>query len=198
MTHYIITIAREYGSGGKLIGQQLAKELNIPFYDQELISLAAKKSDFAEDFIQKTEQKKDISFLYNLYMSSQELPLSEQIFLIQSKIIQELAEKESCVILGRCADYVLKDYENCLRIFIHAPIDDRMKRVKDDYKEEHAHLHSYIHKQDKHRASYYNYLTQNNWGEAQNYHLTINSSIGISATVHTIKACVQTFQRGEA
>jgi cytidylate kinase len=195
MRDFIVTIAREYGSGGRLIGQQLARELNVPFYDKELISLAAKESGFAEDFIKQMEQKKNHSFLFNLYMTSQELPASEQVFIAQSRAIQKIAE-QSCVIVGRCADYVLRKRNDCIRIFIHAPVEQRLKRIREEYHEDSSNLHDYVLKQDKNRASYYNYFTQNKWGKTQNYHLCIDSSIGVSVAVHIIKELVQALPGG--
>jgi len=195
--HYIVTIAREYGSGGRLIGQQLAQELQIPFYDKELIKLAAEESGFAEDFIEKMEQKKTISFFDNLYLTSQTLPLAEQVFLAQSQVIREIAAKGSCVIVGRCADYVLRDFDNCLRIFIHAPLEWRIKLVRDVYQEKVADYHDYLLKQDKNRAGYYNYFTQNKWGKVQNYHLSIDSSIGIPNVVRILRELVAAFSAGE-
>lgn len=197
MKRYIVTIAREYGSGGRLIGQQLAQELNISFYDKELIKLAAEESGFAEDFIEKMEQKRTVGFFDNLYMTSQELPLAEQVFLAQSQVIRKIAQKESCVIVGRCADYVLRDFDNCLRIFIHAPLEWRIKCVRDVYHENVANYHDYLQKQDKNRAGYYNYFTQNKWGKAQNYHLSIDSSIGIPNVVRVLRELVAAFSAGE-
>jgi cytidylate kinase len=190
MENFCITIGREYGSGGRLIGQQVAKELNIAFYDRELIVLAARESGFAEEFVQKMEQKRTISFINNLYMTGYELPASEKIFLAQSKAIQKVAEESPCVIVGRCADYVLRDKPNCFRVFIHAPIEERIKRIREEYGEDQSNLEDYIRKQDKKRASYYNYYTHKKWGRAQNYHLCIDSSIGISTAVHMIKELV--------
>lgn len=197
MKNFIVTIAREYGSGGRLIGQQLAEELGVEFYDRKLIALAAKESGFAEEFIEKMEQKKHISFLYNLYMTSQELPASEQIFIAESRVIQNLAEKQSCVIVGRCADYVLREKKNCLKVFIHAPLEQRIKRIRTEYHEETPSLEDYVQKQDKNRASYYNFFTQNKWGKAQNYHLSIDSSMGIPVSVEIIKKLVDALQGGE-
>jgi len=154
----VITIAREYGSGGRLIGEELAKSLGIPFYDKELILLAAKKSGFSEEYIRRTEQIKSASFLYSLYMTSQVLPMSDQIFLVQSKIIQELAEEGPCVIVGRCADYVLRNNPNCMNIFIHAPLEERMRRASEEYGETAANMEDFVRKQDKKRSSYYNYF----------------------------------------
>lgn len=197
MGKYTITIAREYGSGGRLIGQQLAKELNIAFYDRELIVLAAKESGFAEEFVQKMEQKRTINFINNLYMTGYELPVSEQVFLAQSNVIQRVSADHSCVIVGRCADYVLRGRPNCIRVFIHAPFEERVKRIREVYGEEKSRLEDYIRKQDKNRAAYYNYYTQNRWGRAQNYHLCIDSSIGISTSVQMIKELVTGFTKGD-
>ena len=110
----VITISREYGSGGRAIGERLAKELDIPFYNKELILMSAKESGLSEEYIKKTEQMKSTSFLYGLYMGAQQLPRNDQIFLIQSKIIRRVAELVTCVIVGRCADYVLRERKDLL------------------------------------------------------------------------------------
>lgn len=182
----VITIAREYGSGGRLIGEEVAKRLGIPFYDKELILLAAKKSGLSEDYIRRTEQIKSASFLYSLYMTSQVLPMSDQIFLVQSKIIKELAEKGPCVIVGRCADYVLRHMDTCMNVFVHAPIEERVQRAEKVYKDDAANMEDFVKKQDKKRASYYNYFAQSKWGNAHNYHLAINSTLGLEKTAQLI------------
>lgn len=192
MNYPVITIAREYGSGGRLVGEELAKNLGIPFYDKELILLAAKKSGFSEDYIRRTEQIKSASFLYSLYMTSQVLPMSDQIFLVQSKIIQELADKGPCVIVGRCADYILRNMPNCLNVFVHAPMEERMRRAVEVYGDEVTNMEDYVRKQDKKRSSYYNYFSQNKWGNAKNYHLSVSSTLGVSQTAKLIQdaACI--------
>lgn len=189
----VITIAREYGSGGRLIGEKLAKSLDIPFYDKELILMAAKKSGLSEEYIRRTEQIKSASFLYSLYMTSQVLPMSDQIFLVQSKIIRELADKGPCVIVGRCADYVLRNMDNCLNVFIHAPIDERIRRAVDEYQDESSNMEEYIRKQDKKRSSYYNYFSQNKWGNVHNYHLSVNSTLGIEQSAKLIETAARSF-----
>jgi cytidylate kinase len=133
MSKFAVTIAREYGSGGRIIGKQLAQELGIAFYDKELITLAARESGLHEDFIQTIEQKKASGFFYNLYMTYGELPIHEQVFLAQSKAIKELAEKGACVIIGRCADYVLGEDRNRIRIFVHAPMAWRVRIAREEY-----------------------------------------------------------------
>jgi cytidylate kinase len=193
MKDLIITIAREYGSGGRLIGRQLAQELHLPFYDKELIALAAQESGFAEDFIEQMEQKKTVGFFNNLYMSNQELPLADQVFLAQSQAIRKIAQKGPCVIVGRCADYVLRDSPNCLRAFIHAPLEWRIQCVRDEYRVQTADYADYLQKQDKNRAGYYNYFTEYKWGKAQNYHLSIDSSIGIPNAVRVLTEMATVF-----
>lgn len=132
--HYpVITISREYGSGGRAIGERLAKELGVPFYDKELIFMAAKESGLSEEYIKKTEQMKSTSFLYGLYMSAQQLPMNDQIFLVQSKIIRQVAQEGPCVIVGRCADYVLRERKDLLSVFIHAPVAFRADRAQKVY-----------------------------------------------------------------
>lgn len=184
----VITIAREYGSGGRIIGEQLAESLHIPFYDKELISLAAQKSGLSEDFIRRTEQMKSTSFLYNLYMNTQALPMSDQIFLIQSEIIRELAGKGPCVIVGRCGDYILRNVAHCMKVFIHAPLEQRVRRAAEEYGDTAPRLEDYVRKQDKKRAAYYNYFCQNKWDDFRQYHMTVNSNLGISETVELLKS----------
>lgn len=142
MTARIITIGREYGSGGRSIGEQAAKMLGYGFYDKVLIDLAAKKSGFAIDYIRNTEEQVTPNYLFNLaangyYANSMfindGLPASDNLFILQSKIIRELAEKEPCVIVGRCADYILRDRTDCLNVFIHAPLADRVARAVGEY-----------------------------------------------------------------
>jgi len=193
----VITISREYGSGGRMIGEKLAKNLGIPFYDKALILMAAKESGFSKDYIRRTEQVKSASFLYSLYMSTQVLPMSDQIFLVESKIIRDLAEKEPCVIVGRCADYVLRDWDNCMNAFIHAPVEQRIQRAKEEYGDKAANMEDFIRKQDKKRASYYNYFSQNKWGDSRQYHLAVSSSFGMEKTVGILQNAALAFEKGE-
>lgn len=191
----IITIAREYGSGGRTIGERLAKLLGYEFYDTQLIELAADKMGFSEDYVKENEEGMSFSFISNFYSIPGELPVSDQIFIAESNVIREVAEKSNCVIVGRCADYVLKDNPGCLNIFIHAPIEDRARRVFEEYDEDAPNIQVHIQKVDKKRASYYNYMTQQKWGQAGNYDLCINSSLGIDLTVNMIRAAVEEFQK---
>jgi cytidylate kinase len=187
----VITIAREYGSGGRLIGAEVAKRLDIPFYDKELILLAAKKSGLSEEYIRKTEQIKSASFLYSLYMTSQVLPMSDQIFLVQSKIIRELAEAGPCVLVGRCGDYVLRNMDNVLNVFIYGPMEERIRRATEEYGDDFPNMEDYVRKQDKKRASYYNYFSQNKWGSVHNYHMSLNSTLGVTKASDMICACAR-------
>lgn len=193
MSHTIITIAREHGSGGRLIGRKLAEELGFAFYDKEIIAMTARESGFTEEFVARMEHTKTSSFLYSIYAATQELPLTEQVYLMQANIIKDIAAKENCVIVGRCADYILRDEPNCIRTFIHAPISERVRRVKEFYGEEEGtddQVRSRILKMDKKRASYYDYFAQHKWGLAQNYHITLDSSMGIDTAVEILKSVV--------
>lgn len=183
MKNTTVTISREYGSGGRIIGEKLAKELDFAFYDGELLSLVAKESGYTEDFVRRNDQKKTQSFLYHLYVGSQLLPASDMIFIAQAKAIKDLARKGNCVIVGRCADYVLRGFDNVVNLFIQAPLESRAARVRDEYGEEKENYPAYIRKKDKERVAYYNYFADDAWGRVQTYDLSINSDIGIDAAV---------------
>lgn len=189
MKNYVIAIAREYASGAGEIAKKLSLELGIKVYDKEMISLAAKESGLAEAVVAETEQKKTNSFLYSIYMTSQVLPLSDQIFMTQSQIIKNLAKEEPCIIIGRCAGHILSDNPSCIKIFLCADMDDRIKRAEEQYGINKA--SEYIKKIDKQRASYYKYFTEKAWNDATNYDITINTSkVGIDETVEIIKKLV--------
>ena len=192
----VITISREYGSGGRAIGERLAKELGIPFYNKELILMAAKESGLSEEYIKKTEQIKSTSFLYGLYMGAQQLPMSDQIFLVQSKIIRQIAEEGPCVIVGRCADYVLRERKDLLNVFIHAPLEYRAQRAREVYEKQAGNMEDFVKKKDKKRASFYNYFSQNKWGDARHYHLAISSEYGVDFAVSVIKHAAESFPGG--
>lgn len=192
----VITISREYGSGGRAIGERLAKELGIPFYNKELILMAAKESGLSEESIKKTEQIKSTSFLYGLYMGAQQLPMNDQIFLVQSKIIRQIAEEGPCVIVGRCADYVLRERKDLLNVFIHAPLEYRAQRAREVYEKQAGNMEDFVKKKDKKRASFYNYFSQNKWGDARHYHLAISSEYGVDFAVSVIKHAAESFPGG--
>ena len=186
MDKYVITVSREYGSGGRLIGKKLADELGIGFYDGELLSLVAKESGYTEEFVRRNDQKKTQSLLYHLYIGSQILPASDMIFIAQSRVIKDLYNKESCVIVGRCADYVLRGYSNVSNVFITAPLESRIARVRDEYGEQADNYRAYLTKKDKNRIAYYNYFADDAWGKVQTYDISVNSDIGIDRSADLI------------
>ena len=179
MKKTVITVSREYGSGGRLIARKLADELGVGYYDGELLSLVAKESGYTEDFVRRNDQKKTQSLLYHLYIGSQILPASDMIFIAQSRVIKDLYAKESCVIVGRCADYVLRGYDGVINVFVTAPLESRIARVRDEYGEQADNYSVYIKKKDKNRIAYYNYFADDAWGKVQTYDISVNSDIGI-------------------
>ena len=192
----IITIGREYGSGGREIGQAVAKALGIAFYDKELISLAAKKSGLSDEFIANNEQRMRGGLMHNLaaasaysggFFSSQYLPLSESIFISQAQVIRDIANKESAVIVGRCADYILDGRQNTINIFIHAPQEKRVERIMRLHGVDEATAIKEILTSDKERGNHYFRYTDMKWGKAQNYDVCINSALmGIEKTVEML------------
>ncbi len=189
----IITISREYGSGGRIIGQKVSEKLGIPFYDNELITLAAERSGINEEYFKEVDTMPKSSIILSLSVLSPStevygMPLNEKIFLTQSKVIREVAEEGPCVIVGRCADYVLENNPNVVNVFIHSSMPNRVKRVKEVYGDKvHDNIESYIKKIDRRRASYYSFFTDKSWGKANNYSLVLNSDqIGIDNCVDII------------
>ena len=194
----IITIARQFGSGGREIGEKVAKILGIPCYDKELIKDAAAKGSLNEEVLRVTDESAANSLLYTLAMGSNilgagthfnyKMPLNDKLFILQSEIIKEYANKGSCVIIGRCADYVLSDRDDLLKIFIYGNIKHREARIRERYPDiKSSQVMDVIVKTDKRRASYYNFYTGNKWGAHDNYDLTINSStFGVEKTAEMI------------
>lgn len=184
----VITVGREYGSGGRFIARNVAERLKIPFYDKELIELAAEKTGLSPEFIKKAEEHRTSGLLYSLYYPTQSLPLYDQVFIAQSNIIKQFAAKGPCVIVGRCADYVLQNTPGCLHVFVHAPMAERVARARTHYglEGDDDALRSAIAKQDKARASYYHHFTMEKWGRLQNYDLTISSALGIDEAAQAI------------
>lgn len=192
MDKFVVTVSREYGSGGRLIGKKLADDLGIGFYDGELLSLVAKESGYTEDFVRRNDQKKTQSLLYHLYIGSQILPASDMIFIAQSRVIKDLYNKESCVIVGRCADYVLRGYSNVINVFITAPLESRIARVRDEYGEQAENYRAYLLKKDKNRIAYYNYFADDAWGKVQTYDISVNSDIGIDKSADILTDYIKT------
>ena len=194
----IITISRQYGSGGRLIGQKLAERLGIPFYDKELITLAAEESGFAEHLFEKNDRNITNSLLYSLSMYGNtmglyDMPLNDKLFIAQSKTIQSVAEKGPCVIVGRCADYVLRDNPNVISIFIHAPLEARVHRAVNVYEVPADKAEDICLKNDKTRANFYNYYSDKKWGMCRTYDLALDSArLGISGCVDQIIAFTET------
>lgn len=193
----IITISRQYGSGGREVGQKLAEHYGIPFYDNELITRAAKESGFAEETFAKAESKATNSLLYSLAMGinvygNQDfgftgLSLDDRIFLAQSDVIRKIAKEGPCVIVGRCADYVLKEQPEVFNIFVQASLDYRLKRVVEEYGESQKKAGEIILKNDKSRANYYNYHVGEKWNNLNNYDLVVRTDLaGIDQTVKCI------------
>ena len=184
MKHIVITMAREYASGGSEIARMVADELGIPLYNKELITIAAKKSGLTEEAIAASENQRSGSLIYSLYMMGNTLPLADQVYILQSNVIKELAEKESCIILGRCGDYVLRDREDTLHVFIHADMDFRARRVVEVYGDNGQKPEQRLRDKDKKRAVNYEHYTGREWGRSQNYTLTLNSgAIGVERCV---------------
>ena len=194
----IITIARQFGSGGREIGELVAKALGIPCYDKELIKDAAAKGSLNEEVLKVTDESAANSLLYTLAMGSNilgaglhfnyKMPLNDKLFILQSEIIKEYAEAGSCVIIGRCADYVLSDRDDLFKIFIYGDIMHRAARIRERYPDiKSAQVMDVIVKTDKRRSSYYNFYTGNQWGAHDNYDLAINSStFGVEKTAEMI------------
>ncbi len=192
MNHIVITIGREYGSGGRLIAQRLSEELGITFYDKQLISEVAKQTGFSENFVRDAEhQRPTNSFLYDLYCAVQAPSVPDQVFIAQARVIKEAAARESCVIVGRCADYILRDEAHCLRTFVYAPLEQRVRRAREEYGVQETDLERFVQKQDKARASYYNYFSTGRWGDRREYDLCVNSRIGIDGAVEVIKSAAR-------
>lgn len=190
MTPCVITLGREFGSGGRSIAKRVAELLDIPCYDKELITMAAKKSGLSEQAIAASEKQRTGSLLYNLYTIGNDLPLGDQVFILQSNIIKELAQKGPCIIVGRCADYVLKNQSNVLRVFVHASMDYRVARAAQRTGNEGKDvktLTAEINRETRRRASYYNYYTDNRWGDAENYDLSISADLGVETCARIIE-----------
>ena len=199
----IITIARQYGSGGREIGEKIAAKLGIPLYDKELIKEAATRGSLDENVIKEADESATNSLLYTLAMGSNvlgttmhfgyKMPLNDKLFILQSEVIKEYAKAGSCVIIGRCADYVLRDEENVLRLFIYGDLDHRQARITERHPElKPSQIIDVINKTDKRRSSYYNFYTGNKWGKYDNYDIALNSStFGIDGTADLICACVE-------
>ena len=199
MSNYVITIARGYGSGGRTIGKMLAEQLGISYYDRELLRLASDASGINEELFAKADEKLKKTRLFKIAKKvykgelippdSDDFVSNDNLFNYQAKIIKELAQQESCVIVGRAADFILKDFDNVVKVFVHAPIEDCIKTLKEMTGKSEKELEKQILSIDKHRAEYYKYYTGRNWEDAKNYDLCLNSSqLGFEKCVEIVKA----------
>ena len=190
----IITIAREYGSGGHLLGEMLSKELGIKLYDKEFIGMAAKRSGMDENFIAKNEQSIPSFWLKCIMSKNSEQPLEgslssdDVLFVAESKIIQELAEKEPCIIIGRCADFILQDYPKVLKLFCYSDIENAVSRCVSEYGIKRENAESEIRRINRNRIHHYEYYTGRKWGEPHHYNLMLNTgTISLETACKLIK-----------
>ena len=178
MKNRVITISREFGSGGRTIGKKVAEKLGIPCYDSEIIQEMAKETGFAPDYVKEVGEYVPDSFLSAAFSNRMFGPTNEDILWEhQYRVITELAEKSSCVIVGRCADFILQDKADCLKVFIHADMAFRAKRIVEVYGEREQAPEERLRDKDKRRAAYHRFYTDMKWGCAQNYHLTLDSGV---------------------
>lgn len=205
----IITIGRQFGSAGREIGEKVAAHYGIQCYDKELLSRAAKESGFCQEMIENHDERPTNSFLYNLVMDTYsfgynssafiDMPISHKVFLAQFDTIKKIADEGPCVIVGRCADYALSEYSNCLNLFIYGEEKTKVKRIMNKYQLSESKALDMILKKDKQRQSYYNYYTSKKWGRADSYDLCINSSkFGIDGTVDLIIQMVENFEKNKS
>ena len=192
-----ITIGRQYGSAGLEIGKKLAEELGVNLYDKEMLKRAAKESGLCEELFETHDEKPTNSFLYSLVMdtyslgysssSYADMPINHKVFLAQFDAIKKIADEGPCVMVGRCADYALEERKNVINVFIYADMDQRVRRIAQKYDLTDAKAKDIIIKTDKKRASYYNYYTNKEWGDAKGYDLCLNSGkLGVYGTVKAI------------
>ncbi len=197
MERYAITIGRQFGSGGLMIAKKLSEQLGIPYYDKNLIQIAAQKSGLDKNFLENSDEKTPFAMLGSLggWLSgilgygytTEGMVINDSIFKIQSDIIRQLARKESCVFVGRCADYVLRDNPRCINIFVCADANDKIQRIAQSKGMNAEQAESLMKKTDNGRIKYYNFYSAKEWGSAESYHLCVNSSVlGIDATAELI------------
>jgi len=198
MEHFVITIARGYGSGGKTMGKMLAEELGVHFYDRELLRLASDESGINEELFGKADEQLKKSLLFRIARKEykgqlippdrEDFVSNDNLFNYQAKVIRELAEQESCIIVGRCADYILKDMDNVVKIFVHASVEDCVERLEDMFHLPKKELEKKVIDTDKRRSEYYKYYTGRNWADAMNYDLCLNSGkLGFDKCVEIVK-----------
>ncbi len=191
----VLTIARQFGSGGRKIGKKVADKLGIPFYDKKLITLAAKESGIDPDILKTVDEKASNSLLYALSIGAASaydnyheppLPMNDKLFLIQHDIIKKVSV-DPCVIVGRCSDYILRERSDCVKVFIYADMKYRKKYARDVYRISEDKVEGVINRMDKSRSNYYEYYSENEWGDMSNYDLCIDSGkLGVDGCVRLI------------
>lgn len=200
MTNKVITISRQFGSGGRTIGKKVAEKLGIPYYDKELVDQVAKESGFSHEFIEEIGEYASVtsSFLFNIAVSAHPMGLidtmsvSDKLYVCQTNVIRDLAAKGPCVIVGRCADYVLKDRPNTISVFLKAEMQSKVERAVKYYGVDPQKAEDRIRKADKQRASYYNYYATATWGDVNNYDLCVDTGkLGVEGTVELIARFVE-------
>ena len=202
MKKKIVTISRQYGSGGRYIGENLAKAMGVPCYDEKLIDMVAKESGFAQSFVAEKGERmtgsllfniaSSLSFANNVFSTNNGVTLQDEIYFTQNRIIKELADKGPCVIVGRCADYFLREREDCLNVFIHADNESKIERAEKYFNITREEAPAVLKKKDKARANHYKYYTDQEWGMASNYDLCLNSGlIGIEGCVKAIQQVLE-------
>lgn len=202
MKKKIVTISRQYGSGGRYIGENLAKAMGVPCYDEKLIDMVAKESGFAQSFVAEKGERmtgslifniaSSLSFANNVFSTNNGVTLQDEIYFTQNRIIKELADKGPCVIVGRCADYILREREDCLNVFIFADNESKIERAEKYFNITREEAPAVLKKKDKARANHYKYYTDQEWGMASNYDLCLNSGlIGIEGCVKAIQQVLE-------
>ena len=188
MSNKIITISREFGSGGRTIGRKLAEKLGIPCYDAEIVQKIAEESGYAEDYIKEESEYTSGGWLSTVFSDrTAGMTNQDKLWSIQSKVIIELAQKGPCVIVGRCADYILRDKAELLTVFIHASLEKRAERIVKEYGETDETPEQRLKDKDKRRATYHRFYTDMKWGQAQNYHVCLDSGeLGIDKCVELL------------
>ncbi|MGN0243913.1 MAG: AAA family ATPase [Lachnospiraceae bacterium] len=196
MANKIITIGRQFGSGGRDIGEAIAKKLDIPFYDKKILEKASEDSGLCNELFENFDEKPTNSFLYSLVMDpysigysghGYDVPLNQKVFMASFDAIKKMAKEGPCVFVGRCADYALSDMDSVLNVFIHAPIEYRIQNIMKRMDLSHSKAETLVVRKDKQRASYYNYYTTKKWSDTNSYDVTINSAMfGVEKTVDII------------
>ena len=207
MEQFVINIGRQLGSGGRTVGEIIARRLGVKLYDKELINLAARESGICSEFFEKADEKESrgvistvVGYLRAPFVGDDggvtNVLSNDALFKIQSDVIRAVAARESAVFVGRCADYVLRERKDLLNVFIHAPLSFRAERAQRVYEKQANNMEEFVRKKDKKRASFYNYFSQNKWGDARHYHLAISSVYGVDFAVEVLKHAALSFPEG--